>query len=98
MELATRFGTAKSGGVIVAAIAAVFTIGYVADQLGEDADWLFDLSIDMVPEDGCLWVYGVGEDGVPAFTEYGIECLRQIIADERAAGRARAKMQPRESR
>ena len=80
--------------MIVAAIAAVFTIGYVADQLGEDADWLFDLSIDMVPEDGCLWVYGVGEDGVPAFTEYGIECLRQIIADERAAGRAPPQAQP----
>ena len=62
--------------------------GYLANQLSEDADWLFDLSIDMFPEDGCLWVYGVGEDGVPAFTEYGIECLRQIIADERAAGRA----------
>jgi hypothetical protein len=42
----------------------------------------------MAPEDGCLWVYGVGEDGVPAFTEYGIECLKQIISDERAAGRA----------
>jgi hypothetical protein len=40
----------------------------------------------MDPEDGCLWVYGVGEDGVPA--DYGIECLEQIIADERAAGRA----------
>jgi hypothetical protein len=41
----------------------------------------------MFPEDGCLWVYGVGEDGVPAFTKYGIENLRQIIADEGAAGR-----------
>jgi hypothetical protein len=39
----------------------------------------------MFPEDGCLWVYGVGEDGVPAFTRDGIENLRQIIADERAA-------------
>jgi hypothetical protein len=36
-------------------------------------------------EDGCLRVYGVGEDGVLAFTEYGIECL---IADKRAAGGA----------
>jgi hypothetical protein len=88
VELATAFGTAQPGRLIVAAISAVFTIGYIANQLGEDADWLFDLSIDMFPEDGCLWVYGVGEDGVPAFTEYGIECLRQIIADERAAGRA----------
>ena len=94
MELAARFGSAQSGGLIVAAISAVFTIGYVANQLGEDADWLFDLSIDMFPEDGCLWVYGVGEDGVPAFTEYGIECLRQIIADERAAGRAPPQTRP----
>ena len=94
MELAARLGSTQSGGLIVAAISAVFTIGYVANQLGEDEDWLFDLSIDMFPEDGCLWVYGVGEDGVPAFTEYGIECLRQIIADERATGRAPPQAQP----
>ena len=36
----------------------------------------------MCPEDGCLWVHGVGENGVPAFTRDGIENLRQIIADE----------------
>ena len=88
MELAAALGTAKSGGLIMAAIAQVFTISYVANLLGEDEDWLFDLSTDMFPEDGCLWVYGVGEDGVPAFTKDGIENLRQIIADERAAGRA----------
>jgi hypothetical protein len=88
VELAAAFDASKSGGVIVAAIAAVFTIGYVANMLGEDEDWLHDLAIDMFPEDGCLRVYGVGEDGVTAFTEYGIECLQQIIADERAAGNA----------
>jgi len=42
----------------------------------------------MFPEDGCLHVYGVDEDGVTAFTEYGIECLKQIVADQRAPGRA----------
>jgi hypothetical protein len=72
----------------VAAISAVFTIGYVANMLDEDEDWLFDLSIDMFPEDGCLWVHGVGEDGVPAFNEEGIDYRRQTIADERTAGRA----------
>ncbi len=72
----------------MAAISAVFTIGYVANLLGEDEDWLHDLSINMDPEDGCLWVYGVGEDGVVAFTRDGIDNLRQIIADERAAGKA----------
>ncbi len=40
----------------------------------------------MFPEDGRLWVYGVGEEGVVAFTQYDIECLQQIIADEKAAG------------
>lgn len=70
------------------AISAVFTIGHVAKMLGEDEDWLHDLSISMFPEDGCLWVHGVGEHGVPAFTEYGIECLHQIIDDQRAAGTA----------
>ena len=42
----------------------------------------------MCPEDGWLWVYGVGDDGVPAFTRDGIEYLQQIIAEQRAAGRA----------
>ena len=88
MELAAARGVVQSGGVIVAAISAVFTIGFVANLLGEDEDWLFELSIDLFPEDGCLPVYGVGEDGVVAFTRDGIACLQQIIADERAAGRA----------
>lgn len=70
------------------AISAVFTIGHVAKMLGEDEDWLHELSINMFPEDGCLWVHGAGEHGVPAFTKYGIECLQQIIAGERAGGRA----------
>ena len=72
----------------MAAISAVFTISYVANLLGEDEDWLFELSIGMEPEDGSVWVYGVGEDGVSAFTQDGIDNLRQIIADERAAGKA----------
>jgi hypothetical protein len=49
----------------MAAIAHVFTVGYVANLLGEDEDWLHELSTDMFPEDGCLWVYGVGETAFP---------------------------------
>src|ERR1700738_3419325 len=96
VELAAAFDAAKSGGVIVAAIPAVFTIGYVANMLGEDEVWLYELSIDMFPEDGFFRVYGVGEDGVTAFTRYGIECLQQIIADQRAAGRAPPQVKPTE--
>ena len=78
MELAAALGAAQPGGLIMAAISAVFTISYVADLLGEDEDWLHDLSIGMEPEDGSLWVYGIGEDGVPAFTRDGIDNLREI--------------------
>ena len=92
MELAVAFDAAKSGGVIVAAIAAVFTIGYVANMLGEDEDWLHELSIDMFPEDGCLRVYGVGEDGVTAFTRMASSaCSRSSQTNElRAAHRRRS--------
>ena len=67
---------------------------YVAYLLGKDEDGPHELSIDMFPEDGRLWVYGVGEDGVTAFTEDGIENLRQIILDERTAGRALPSINP----
>jgi hypothetical protein len=30
-------------------------------------------------EDGVIWVYGVGEDGVQAFIESGIENLIELI-------------------
>ena len=92
MELATSFGPHQSSSLTLAAISHVFTLKYVAEKLGEDEGWLWDLQVYLEPEDGRLWVYGVGEDGVPAFTDYGIECLEQIIADERAAGRASPKI------
>jgi hypothetical protein len=94
MELAAAPSIAKAGGLIMAAIAHVFTISYVANQLDEDEDWLHELSTDMFPEDGRLWVYGVGDDGVPAFTKDGIENLRQIIVDQRDAGRAPPQVNP----
>ncbi|TDH60244.1 hypothetical protein E2C06_23245 [Dankookia rubra] len=73
------------------AISAVFTINHIAALLGEDKEWLHDLSIGMFPEDGRLYVNGLGEDGVTAFTRDGIDNLKQIIDDERDAGRAPPK-------
>ena len=75
MELATFSDVCQPSSLILPAISHVFTIKYVAEKLAENEEWLWELSIDMFPEDGCLRVYGVGEDGVPAFTEYGIECF-----------------------
>jgi hypothetical protein len=54
VELATGPSYRRPSRLIFAAISAVFTIGYVAEMLGEDEEWLWDLSIGMLPEDGCL--------------------------------------------
>ena len=94
MELATSFGPDQSSSLTLAAISHVFTLKYLAEKLGEDELWLWDLQINMDPEDGCLWVHGAGEEGVPGFTAFGIECLQEIIAIERAAGRAPPKVSP----
>ena len=57
----------------------VTTITQVAKDLGEDEDWLWDIANEMEIEDGVIWVYGVGEDGVLAFTDFGIENLIELI-------------------
>ena len=33
----------------------------------------------MDAEDGVIWVYGLGDDGVMAFTDFGIENLVELI-------------------
>ena len=38
----------------------------------------------MEPEDGVIGVHGVGDDYTPAFTKYGIENLRYLIALHKA--------------
>ena len=57
----------------------VTTITRVAQDLGEDEDWLQDVANEMDAEDGLIWVYGAGEDGVMAFTDFGIETLIELI-------------------
>ena len=41
---------------------------------------ILTLAIDMENEDGVIWVYGLGDDGVIAFTPFGIENLQERIA------------------
>jgi hypothetical protein len=33
----------------------------------------------MEPEDGVIWVYGIGDEGVMAFTDFGIDSLIELI-------------------
>jgi hypothetical protein len=55
------------------------TIARVAEMLGEDEDWLWDVANEMDQEDGLIWVYGLGDDGVMAFTDFGIETRTGLI-------------------
>jgi len=57
----------------------VTTITHVAEDLGESEEWLSEVANEMEIEDGVIWVYGVGEDGVMAFTDFGIENLTELI-------------------
>jgi len=60
-------------------VCSVKTIDRVAAELGETANRIFDLAIDMEIEDGVIWVYGLGDDSVIAFTPFGIKNLRELI-------------------
>ncbi|MFX0543894.1 hypothetical protein ACEWPM_019700 [Roseovarius sp. S4756] len=66
---------------------SVKTIDRVAAELGETVDRIFDLAIDMETEDGVIWVYGLGDDSVIAFTPFGIENLQEFIAMDRDRAR-----------
>lgn len=60
-------------------VSSVKTISLVAKELSENEDWLFDIAVEMEPEDGVIWVYGIGDDGVLAFTTFGVESLMDLV-------------------
>ncbi|HEX7911697.1 MAG TPA: hypothetical protein VF534_26890 [Paraburkholderia sp.] len=81
----------------MAAPSFVYTISCVAKMLGEPADWLDELAcMYLEPEDGYL---GIIDDldvpaeqlaSVTAFTDAGIEALKELIAEAKA-GRLRRR-------
>ena len=82
MELGdTESGNLRSRSLImhVNKVSHVTTIGHVAKELGENEDWLFNVATEMDPEDGVIWIRGLGEDVVMAFTAFGIETLIELI-------------------
>lgn len=74
--------TAGSGGLIMAAITRVYTIRMAAQILGRTEDLLWDLSDQLEPEDGMLWIQDVDALQTMAFTEFGLQNLREIISDQ----------------
>lgn len=81
MELARAVDHRNRGLTMqVNKVHSVRTLALVARDLGEDADWLADIAIDMEPEDGLIWVYDPQhEEGTMAFTECGVESLCNLI-------------------
>ncbi len=73
-----------SGGPIMAAPSAVFTIARVAEMLGEDEDWFSDVALEMDPEAGRITIYGVNDEGTTGSTSFGIENLKELIEIQKA--------------
>ncbi len=65
-------------------VSHVHTIARVAGMLGEDEDWLRDVANEMDQEDGVIWVYGPGDEGIMAFTDFEIETLVDLIEIHKA--------------
>ena len=65
----------------------VFTLAYVAKKLRVDVEVIEELSADMEPEDGRLWVIDNDDENAPdviAFTHEGIEYLDELLDDQRS--------------
>ena len=60
-------------------VSRVRTIDRVARDLGEDVNFLFDVAIEMEPEDGLIWVLSLGDESVMAFTDDGVDSLVDLI-------------------
>lgn len=71
----------------MAAPSAVFTLAYVAKKLRVDVEVIEELSADMEPEDGRLWVVDSLDENAPdviAFTSDGIDYLNELLDDRRS--------------
>jgi hypothetical protein len=64
------------------AITHVFTIRRAAQMLNRDEELLWDLSDQLEPEDGMIWVYDIDDGQTLAFTRAGLDALSEIIRDQ----------------
>jgi hypothetical protein len=61
----------QPGRLTMAGISYVFTISRAAEMLGEDEEWLDEISIQLDPEGGRLRVLGLGDEATTAFSPFG---------------------------
>ncbi|WP_024352464.1 hypothetical protein [Aurantimonas coralicida] len=66
----------------MAAISHVHTIQRAAEILGRNEELLWELSDQLEPEEGVIWIIDTDGRQTLALTEAGIDALRDIIADQ----------------
>ena len=65
-------------------MAATSPISAKCPRTGRERGLLWNVANEMDQEDGLIWVYGPGDDGVMAFTDFGIETLVELIESHKA--------------
>lgn len=65
----------------MAAPAFAYTIARAAELLAEDEELLYEIAIELEPEDGCLWIIGTGDQQTLAFTQQGMENLHELLPE-----------------
>lgn len=82
----------RPGSLSMAAPSYVFTIAKVAKMLDEEEALLEEIALDMEPEDGRLYIYDLDDDvQVTAFTPFGVECLKELLAEVKAQKAVRSR-------
>ena len=63
----------------------VYTIDYVATLIGENIELLQQIASksDNIDYGEMIWVDNGTEEGIKTFTDRGIECLQELLADIR---------------
>jgi hypothetical protein len=87
LRMSTKLGYKNPKWITAVEVTNIYPGGYwekrgflwFAEMLGEDEAWLADVAGGMDTKDGQLWVYGVGEHGGMAFTNDGIENLKDLV-------------------
>ena len=65
----------------MAAPSYVFTVGRVPKLLDENQELLEDIGMTMDPEEGRLWILDADDVSTMAFTDRGLENLKELLAD-----------------
>lgn len=56
----------------------------------QSVDTIHDVALEMVTEDGIIWVHGIGNDAALAFTEFPVETLLRSLTSTKTRSRAPA--------